>query len=421
MSGEQRERRAARARCRTTSAGAPATRGPTATGRSAVRFIVRSMSRSSTWLIAPAPPADSAPPRQVSATSPSDGSPATYIVGDRGEEQERLHLRLRHLEVVGDDGAVRHAGARAATSSIRRPPPRRARGARSRRRAPAGASGRASSAHSSVPSARCSTIRSSYSSSHTFSAPTRIWSSEQRRRSAPARQRVATPRRSATTTRRDHEERGEVHERAVGEVDVHEPRLAERHELAVAGGELLAAGVVGAVAELVVGAAVVLRAGHVAAGDDRAEHRHRRGDREQRGCRGPPSVTGRARSRPRYSQIRPPSRSIARQRCAATSASSRLLLDGRAAERRLAPAISTSSRDRRHAGTRGGGARPGRRWTRSGCVTIPATRAVGVLDDRVEVDAGHHVAVAERPAVEAASRRGRSRARSRTRARPRPR
>ena len=30
--------------------------------------------------MAPAPPADSAPPRQVSATSPSDGSPATYIV-----------------------------------------------------------------------------------------------------------------------------------------------------------------------------------------------------------------------------------------------------------------------------------------------------------------------------------------------------
>ena len=53
---------------------------PEATGRLAVRCIVRSMSRSSTWLIAPAPPADSAPPRQVSATSPSDGSPATYIV-----------------------------------------------------------------------------------------------------------------------------------------------------------------------------------------------------------------------------------------------------------------------------------------------------------------------------------------------------
>ena len=45
-----------------------------------MRGIVRSMSRSITWLIAPAPPADSAPPRQVSATSPSEGSPATYIV-----------------------------------------------------------------------------------------------------------------------------------------------------------------------------------------------------------------------------------------------------------------------------------------------------------------------------------------------------
>jgi hypothetical protein len=31
-------------------------------------------------LTAPAPPADSEPPRQVNSTSPSDGSPATYIV-----------------------------------------------------------------------------------------------------------------------------------------------------------------------------------------------------------------------------------------------------------------------------------------------------------------------------------------------------
>jgi hypothetical protein len=30
--------------------------------------------------MAPAPPAESAPPRQVSATRPSEGSPATYIV-----------------------------------------------------------------------------------------------------------------------------------------------------------------------------------------------------------------------------------------------------------------------------------------------------------------------------------------------------
>ncbi len=53
---------------------------PLATGRSAVRAIVRSMSRSTAWLIAPAPPAERAPPRQVSRISPSEGSPATYIV-----------------------------------------------------------------------------------------------------------------------------------------------------------------------------------------------------------------------------------------------------------------------------------------------------------------------------------------------------
>ena len=53
---------------------------PEATGRSAVRFITRSRSRSIAWLIAPAPPAESAPPRQVRATRPSDGSPATYMV-----------------------------------------------------------------------------------------------------------------------------------------------------------------------------------------------------------------------------------------------------------------------------------------------------------------------------------------------------
>ena len=62
-----------------TSAARGVTR-PVATGRSAVRFISWSMSRSSAWLIAPAPPADSAPPRHVSTTSPREGSPATYIV-----------------------------------------------------------------------------------------------------------------------------------------------------------------------------------------------------------------------------------------------------------------------------------------------------------------------------------------------------
>ena len=53
---------------------------PEATGRSAVRAIVMSMSRSTAWLIAPAPPAERAPPRQVRRIRPSEGSPATYIV-----------------------------------------------------------------------------------------------------------------------------------------------------------------------------------------------------------------------------------------------------------------------------------------------------------------------------------------------------
>ena len=117
------------------------------------------------------------------------------------------------------------------------------------------------------------------------------------------------------------QQRRDVHERAVGEVDVHQLRLPERHELAVAGGELLAAGVVGAVAELVVGAAVVLRAGHVAAGHDRAEHRHGAAIASTR-IRGPPGVVV-APLTPRYRYRSPPSSSIARPRCAATYASSR--------------------------------------------------------------------------------------------------
>jgi len=42
--------------------------------------MIASRSRSNQWLIVPAPPADRAPPRQVSATRPIDGEPATYIV-----------------------------------------------------------------------------------------------------------------------------------------------------------------------------------------------------------------------------------------------------------------------------------------------------------------------------------------------------
>src|SRR3954467_1711929 len=53
---------------------------PEATGRSAVRAIFRSMSRSMAWLIAPAPPAERAPPMQVRSTRLIAGDPAVYIV-----------------------------------------------------------------------------------------------------------------------------------------------------------------------------------------------------------------------------------------------------------------------------------------------------------------------------------------------------
>jgi len=49
---------------------------PAATGRERVRFpISRSMSASSTWLSALAPPQASARPAMAAAASPSDGSP----------------------------------------------------------------------------------------------------------------------------------------------------------------------------------------------------------------------------------------------------------------------------------------------------------------------------------------------------------
>ena len=66
----------------------------------------------------------------------------------------------------------------------------------------------------------------------------------------------------------------------MGEVDVHQPRHAERKDVAVAGGELLAAGVVRAVPELVARPAVVLGAGHVPARDDGEEHQPAGNERE---------------------------------------------------------------------------------------------------------------------------------------------
>jgi hypothetical protein len=48
---------------------------PSATGRSRVRFMSRSVSRSLTWLYAAAPLATSAVPRQVTASAPGSIGP----------------------------------------------------------------------------------------------------------------------------------------------------------------------------------------------------------------------------------------------------------------------------------------------------------------------------------------------------------
>jgi hypothetical protein len=206
---------------------------------------------------------------------------------------------------------------------------------------------------------------------------------------------------------RDHEQRCQVHERAVREVDVHELRLAERHELTIAGRELLATRVVGPVAELVVRPAVVLGARHVAAGDDGAQHGDARNDRERpqprpavhrpRAAHGAPEVEQQAEQQHRESQVR---RDVGLLE---------VLLDGRTAEGAL--------RDHEHE------QRGGRREQRA--VPPPChhedrqdheahddrERSVRVLDDRVEVHSRHDVAVAERPAVEARPRRAAAEAR----------
>ena len=52
---------------------------PAATGRSAVRSIFASISRSYQWLIAPEPPAESAPPISVAMTRAIVGEPAMNI------------------------------------------------------------------------------------------------------------------------------------------------------------------------------------------------------------------------------------------------------------------------------------------------------------------------------------------------------
>ena len=79
---------------------------------------MRSMSRSTAWLIAPAPPAERAPPRQVRRTSPSEGSPATYIVVTVVKQQQRLHLRLGQRQVVAQDRRSAERGAAVGMAAV---------------------------------------------------------------------------------------------------------------------------------------------------------------------------------------------------------------------------------------------------------------------------------------------------------------
>ena len=74
--------------------------------------------------------------------------------------------------------------------------------------------------HSSVPRARWSRISSSYSSSQTLSAPTSTCTAEQSEQGPGVAPRHPAPQRD--DHERDHEQRREVHEGPVGEVDVHE-------------------------------------------------------------------------------------------------------------------------------------------------------------------------------------------------------
>ena len=135
-------------------------------------------------------------------------------------------------------------------------------------------------------------------------------------------------------------------------MDVDQPRLPERHEVAVAGGELLAAGVVGAVAELVVGAPVLLRPGHVAARDDGAEDRDARGHRQQPR----PAALRRATPSAAAPEVEQPAEQQHRQaEVGGHEALLEVLLDGRAAQPGLGQ-DQHQQRDRDRAGTAGGGA-----------------------------------------------------------------
>ena len=82
----------------------------------AVRAIRRSMSRSTAWLIAPAPPAERAPPRQVRKIRLERGVAGDVHRRHRREQQQRLHLRLGQRQVVatGSSGGRHRAPRRGA-------------------------------------------------------------------------------------------------------------------------------------------------------------------------------------------------------------------------------------------------------------------------------------------------------------------
>src|ERR671916_767328 len=162
--------------------------------------------------MAPAPPADSAPPRHVRAMEPSDGSPATSIVVTVVKSSSDCTFGF--VRVSRSAASERASRGRAAVAALellvaptapasitpspacRAPYPRRPRPARGLRpplrrpRAPGAGRGRAPLA------------RSARRSPPTLSGPPRV----------PAAG-------AGRGGRREHEDDGEVHERAVGEVD----------------------------------------------------------------------------------------------------------------------------------------------------------------------------------------------------------
>ncbi len=191
-------------------------------------------------------------------------------------------------------------------------------------------------------------------------------------------------------------------------MDVHQPRHAEGKDVAVAGGELLAAGVVRAVAELVARPAVVLGAGHVPARHDGEEHQpagHEREPAEARpavhrrrahvlGLRGPPHVQHEREQRHRQAEVR------------GHEALIEVLLHGGGAEEALC--------DHQHGGADAGPHEPAmlavapighHREDDHHHADDPGQHPVRVLDHRIEIEPRHDIPIAERPPREARPRR----------------